>query len=144
MNAAAYALSSCRTKSTNCIIPRRLLSTSRTTKQQQHRRRRKRPQRPKNDATFGIRPVDYTQTPPIMPSPLAPPPRPGAKAAIARSLWPITLLMTASLGLFIYLNEEDDNTDFWKTIESGGAIVPDDDDEEKDYLDLLEEEEEEL
>jgi hypothetical protein len=51
--------------------------------------------------------------------------------------------MTASLGLFIYLNEEDDNTDFWKTIETGGAIVPDDDDEE-DYLeeDYLEEEEE--
>ena len=45
-------------------------------------------------------------------------------------MWPITLFLTASLGLFIYLNEEDDNTDFWKTIETGGAIVPDDDDEE--------------
>ena len=80
-----------------------------------------------------------------MPSPLSPPPRPGAKAAIVRSLWPITLLMTASLGLFIYLNEEDDNTDFWKTIETGGAILPDDDeDDEDDYLDLMVEEEEEL
>ena len=52
--------------------------------------------------------------------------------------------MTASLGLFIYLNEEEDNTDFWKTMETGGAVVPDDgdDDEEEDYLDLIEQEEE--
>lgn len=84
-----------------------------------------------------------------MPSPLAPPPRPGKKAAIMRSIWPITLVLTASLGLFIYLNEEDDNTDFWKTIETGGAILPDDDDEDEDeeddeFLELMEEEEEEL
>lgn len=87
--------------------------------------------------------MEYSKAPPIQPSPLAPPPRPGAKAAIVRSLWPLTLLAVASLGLFIYLNEEDDNTDFWKTMETGGAII-DDDDDEKDYLDLLEEEEEEL
>lgn len=117
---------------------RRFLSTGRP-------KRRRRPV-PQNDKTFGIKPVDYSQTPPIMPSPLAPPPRPGAKAAIVRSLWPITLLMTASLGLFIYLNEEDDNTDFWKTVETGGAILPEDDDDdedEEDYLDLVVEEEEE-
>jgi hypothetical protein len=53
--------------------------------------------------------------------------------------------MTASLGLFIYLNEEDDNADFWKTVETGGAILPEDDDDEdeEDYLDLVVEEEEE-
>ena len=136
MNTATTMLSSsCR----RTLASRRFLST--TTRRP---KRRRRPQ-PKHDPSFGIKPVDYSQTPPIIPSPLAPPPRAGAKAALIRSLWPITLLLTASLGLFIYLNEEDDNTDFWKTIETGGAIVPDgDDDEEEDYLELLDEEEEEL
>jgi len=115
---------------TRTLVSRRFVS----------KQRRRRPPSPTHDGTFGMKPVNYSQTPPIMPSPLAPPPRPGAKAAVVRSLWPITLLMTASLGLFIYLNEEEDNTDFWKTIETGGAIVPDEEDDD-DYLD---EEEEEL
>lgn len=106
--------------------------------------RRKRPtvaMKKQNDAMFGIKPVDYSISPPIIPSPLAPPPRKGTKAAFLRMVWPLTLIMTASLGFYIYMNEEDDNYDFWKTIESGGAIVAEDDDndDEGDYLDSDEE-----
>lgn len=131
--------SCCRRRRQSDAVARRFLSSVQT-------KRRKRPAPKSHDATFGMKPVDYSQTPPIMPSQLAPPPRPGAKAALVRSIWPVTMLMTASLGFFIYLNEEDDNTEFWKTIETGGAILPedDDDDDEEDYLDLLQEEEEAL
>lgn len=86
------------------------------------------------DAIFGLRPIDYSIRPPIQYSPPPPPAKPGFQ----KYLFPLTLLFTAGTVTYFYINNNNDNYEYWKAMQSGEALQMDD--EEDDYEDDEEEE----
>ena len=89
------------------------------------------------DAIFGLRPIDYSIRPPIQYSPPPPPAKPGFQ----KYLFPLTLLFTAGTVTYFYINNNNDNYEYWKAMQSGEALQMDD--EEDDYEDDEYEDEEE-
>lgn len=84
---------------------------------------------------FGMRPVDYSVVPPIRRSPPPPPPKPG----VQKYLWVVTLIFgTATFGYF-YVNNKNDNFEYWRAMQSGEALQmgdgDEDDDDDDDYDD---------
>eukprot|EP00578_Thalassiosira_sp_NH16_P011639 CAMPEP_0181123612 /NCGR_PEP_ID=MMETSP1071-20121207/26003_1 /TAXON_ID=35127 /ORGANISM="Thalassiosira sp., Strain NH16" /LENGTH=166 /DNA_ID=CAMNT_0023208787 /DNA_START=90 /DNA_END=590 /DNA_ORIENTATION=+ len=79
---------------------------------------------------FGMRPVDYSVAPPLRCTPPPPPPKPG----VQKYLWIVTLIFgTATFGYF-YVNNKNDNFEYWRAMQSGEALQMDDGDED-DYDD---------
>mmetsp|Transcript_52661 Transcript_52661/g.127674 ORF Transcript_52661/g.127674 Transcript_52661/m.127674 type:complete len:160 (-) Transcript_52661:258-737(-) len=63
------------------------------------------------------------------------PPHPPTKTVKERVVFPLTLVIVAGLGIWAYMNpEEDDMRDYWKRVETGQILVDDDDDDD-DYDD---------
>lgn len=77
---------------------------------------------------FGLKRLDYaTLEPPVWTLP----PQPPTKRVIERIVFPFTLLAVASVGLWVFLNpEEDDMRDYWERVETGQILVDDDDDDD--------------
>jgi hypothetical protein len=106
---------------------KRTLSNTKTTKQQQQ----------VVDNIFGMRPIDYTILPPINHSPPPPPAKPGAR----KYIFPLSMVMTAFTVGYFWVNNNNDNLEFWSAMQSGEAVSlggndgeeedDDDDDEEK-------------
>lgn len=65
--------------------------------------------------------------PPIIPTPPPPPPRRGMK----KYAWPITLIIVAAVGAFVYSRKDDEEEEFWKDVESGNILLDDDDEDEE-------------
>jgi len=89
------------------------------------------------DAIFGLRPIDYSIRPPIQYSPPPPPAKPGFQ----KYLFPLTLLFTAGTVTYFYINNNNDNYEYWKAMQSGEALQMDDDEEDEDDYEDDEEEE---
>ena len=88
------------------------------------------------DNIFGMRPIDYSIVPPIRASPPPPPSKPGLQKYIAPASM---IIMFATVGYF-YVNNKNDNFEYWAAMQSGEALQMDDDDE--DYEDEEDEEDE--
>ena len=58
---------------------------------------------------FGLRPPDYSVLPPIFPSPPPPPAKPGLR----RYLWVLTLGFSAASVGYFYVNNKNDNHEYW-------------------------------
>ena len=91
------------------------------------------------ELVYGMRPVDYSVLPPIRHSPPPPPVRPGFQ----KYLWPAVLLFTASTVGYFYVNNKNDNYEYWRAMQSGEALQMDDDGEYDDEEEEDEEEDEE-
>mmetsp|Transcript_15433 Transcript_15433/g.33425 ORF Transcript_15433/g.33425 Transcript_15433/m.33425 type:complete len:158 (-) Transcript_15433:1576-2049(-) len=89
------------------------------------------------DFIFGLRPVDYSIVPPIRYSPPAPPSAPGFR----KYLFPLTLLFTAATVGYFYVNNKNDNYEYWKAMQSGEALHMDDGEDDDDDYEYEEEEE---
>jgi hypothetical protein len=76
---------------------------------------------------FGMKPIDYSSPPPVAPI-LIPPPPPGGIRAL---LSPALMLLFFASSLYLYFNVEDDITDYWIRVETGGLLIDDEDDEDK-------------
>eukprot|EP00525_Craspedostauros_australis_P008639 CAMPEP_0198134350 /NCGR_PEP_ID=MMETSP1442-20131203/60028_1 /TAXON_ID= /ORGANISM="Craspedostauros australis, Strain CCMP3328" /LENGTH=158 /DNA_ID=CAMNT_0043795493 /DNA_START=177 /DNA_END=653 /DNA_ORIENTATION=+ len=64
------------------------------------------------------------------------PPHPPSKTWADRFVYPLTLASIAGMGIWVYLNpEEDDMTEYWKKVESGQILLDDDDDDDDDDFD---------
>lgn len=87
------------------------------------------------EAIFGMRPINYSIVPPIRASPPPPPSKPGLQKYIAPASM---VVMFATVGYF-YVNNKNDNFEYWAAMQSGEAIQMEDD--EDDYEDEEEEEE---
>lgn len=66
-----------------------------------------------------MRPIDYTVLPPIPRSPPPPPPRPGMK----KYVFPLSVLVTAGVVAYFYVNNQNDNLEFWQAMQEGRATV---------------------
>eukprot|EP00986_Skeletonema_menzelii_P017452 scaffold19482_cov153-Skeletonema_menzelii.AAC.16 len=86
------------------------------------------------DNIFGMRPIDYSIVPPIRASPPPPPSKPGLQKYIAPASM---IIMFATVGYF-YVNNKNDNFEYWAAMQSGEALQMGDDDD--DYEDEEEEE----
>ena len=81
------------------------------------------------DNIFGMRPIDYTILPPIHRSPPPPPPRPGMR----KYIFPLSLLTFIGIAGYFYVNNQNDNLEFWMAMQNGEAIdVGEDDDDAND------------
>lgn len=80
------------------------------------------------DNIFGMRPIDYTIRPPICNSPPPPPPRPGMR----KYIFPMSLVIFAGITGYFYVNNKNDNIEFWLAMQNGEAVDVDDDDDEED------------
>ena len=61
------------------------------------------------------------------------PPQPPTKKLTEKIVFPLTLVATAGIGLWVYMNpEEDDMREYWKKVETGQILIDDDDDEDWD------------
>ena len=75
---------------------------------------------------YGLKRLDYSL---MNPSELVwtVPPHPPAKTTRERIVFPLTLLITAGVFIFVYLTpEEEDMTEYWKRVESGQILLDDD------------------
>jgi len=88
------------------------------------------------DNIFGMRPIDYSIVPPIRASPPPPPSKPGLQKYIA----PVSMVITFATVGYFYVNNKNDNFEYWQAMQSGEAIQMEED--EEDYEDEEEEEEE--
>ncbi|KAL7553206.1 hypothetical protein ACHAWF_016459 [Thalassiosira exigua] len=77
---------------------------------------------------FGMGPIDYSVVPPVRRSPPPPPPRPGMQ----KFLTPAVILLSASIVGYFYVNNKNDNIDYWRAMQSGEALEIDDDEEDDD------------
>jgi hypothetical protein len=79
---------------------------------------------------YGLERLDYkTLVPPVWTLP----PQPPVKHLSERLVLPLTLLFVAGIGIWVYLNpEEEDVRDYWKRVETGQILLDDDDDEDWD------------
>lgn len=75
-----------------------------------------------------MRPIDYTILPPIHASPPPPPPRPG----LGKYIFPISVVIFAGIVGYFYVNNKNDNLEFWSAMEKGEAIDVDVDDDDED------------
>mmetsp|Transcript_21015 Transcript_21015/g.32933 ORF Transcript_21015/g.32933 Transcript_21015/m.32933 type:complete len:168 (-) Transcript_21015:277-780(-) len=89
------------------------------------------------DNIFGMRPIDYSILPPIRASPPPPPSKPGLQKYIAPASM---VIMFATVGYF-YVNNKNDNFEYWAAMQSGEALQMEED--EEDYEDEEEDEDEE-
>ena len=78
------------------------------------------------DNIFGMRPIDYTILPPICHSPPPPPPRPGMR----KHIFPLSLLVFGGITAYFYVNNKNDNLEFWMAMQNGEAIDVGEDDED--------------
>jgi hypothetical protein len=58
---------------------------------------------------FGLRPPDYSVIPPIRASPPPPPAKPG----LQKYLWAITATFSAVIVGYFYMNNNNDNYEYW-------------------------------
>lgn len=65
------------------------------------------------DGIFGLRPIDYSIVPPI---PYSPPPPP-AKPGLQKYLFPFTLAFTAATVGYFYMNNNNDNYEYWWVVD---------------------------
>jgi hypothetical protein len=81
---------------------------------------------------YGLKRIDYhalKNHPPVWTLP----PHPPTKSMSERVLFPLTLLLVGGLGVWAYLNPDDeDMKDYWKRVETGQVLVDDDDDDDDD------------
>eukprot|EP00956_Cyclotella_meneghiniana_P005741 scaffold7454_cov77-Cyclotella_meneghiniana.AAC.5 len=78
---------------------------------------------------FGMRPIDYTIRPPIHHTPRPPPPRPGMR----KYIFPISLVVFSAITAYFYVNNKNDNLEFWMAMQTGEAVdITDDDDDDDD------------
>ena len=84
-----------------------------------------------------MRPIDYSILPPIRASPPPPPSKPGLQKYIAPASM---VIMFATVGYF-YMNNKNDNFEYWAAMQSGEALQMEED--EEDYEDEEEDEDEE-
>ena len=61
------------------------------------------------EGVFGLRPPDYSVIPPIRPSPPPPPPKPG----LQKYLWAMTVAFSAVTVGYFYMNNNNDNYEYW-------------------------------
>ena len=61
------------------------------------------------ECIFGLRPIDYSIVPPIPKSPPPPPAKPG----LQKYLFPFTLAFTAATVGYFYMNNKNDNYEYW-------------------------------
>ncbi|KAL3776356.1 hypothetical protein HJC23_010624 [Cyclotella cryptica] len=91
------------------------------------------------DNIFGMRPIDYTILPPIHRSPPPPPPRPGMK----KYIFPLSVVFTAGVVGYFYVNNQNDNLEFWRAMQEGRATLDfvaeeeDEDEEEEEDRDVM-------
>jgi hypothetical protein len=79
---------------------------------------------------YGLKRLDYNT---IKPTVWQAPPHPPTKTMLERSVFPMTLIITASLIIWAYLTPEEENmTDYWKRVESGQILFDDDDNDDDD------------
>jgi hypothetical protein len=89
---------------------------------------------------YGLKRLDYNI---VKPSLLPPPPHPPGKTFLEKYLYPFTLLTMASLGVWAYLNpEQDDMKEYWKRVETGQILMDDDDDDDEEDWDDEDDDEE--
>jgi len=84
--------------------------------------------KPAIDNLFGMRPIDYSILPPIVRSPPPPPAKPGLR----KYLFPISLFFTLSVTGYFYLNNKNDNFEFWNAMQKGEALPSDEDEGDDD------------
>ncbi|KAL7465128.1 hypothetical protein ACHAXS_005453 [Conticribra weissflogii] len=80
------------------------------------------------DNIFGMRPVDYTVIPPIPKSPPPPPPKPGLR----KFIFPASIAVALGAFGYFYLNNKNDNFEYWSAMQRGEALQMDDDDDEEE------------
>ena len=61
------------------------------------------------EGIFGLRPIDYSIVPPIPTSPPPPPAKPG----LQKYLFPFTLACTTATVGYFYMNNKNDNYEYW-------------------------------
>mmetsp|Transcript_11136 Transcript_11136/g.22677 ORF Transcript_11136/g.22677 Transcript_11136/m.22677 type:complete len:165 (+) Transcript_11136:186-680(+) len=83
------------------------------------------------DNIFGMRPVDYTVIPPIPKSPPPPPPKPGMR----KYIFPASLAVALGTFGYFYLNNKNDNFEYWSAMQRGEALQMDDDDDDDEEND---------
>ena len=88
------------------------------------------------DNIFGMRPIDYSILPPIRASPPPPPSKPGLQKYIA----PASMVFMFATVAYFYVNNKNDNFEYWAAMQSGSALQMDDDDDEDDEDEEEEEE----
>jgi hypothetical protein len=81
-----------------------------------------------NDNIFGMRPIDYSILPPIRASPPPPPSKPGLQKYIA----PASMIFMAATVAYFYVNNKNDNFEYWEAMQSGSALQTDDDDDDEE------------
>lgn len=79
---------------------------------------------------YGLKPVDYSVTPPIYRSPPPPPERPG----LQKYLFPITTVAFAGISAYFYFNNKNDSNTYWEAMQTGG-VLPGTYDDEDDFDD---------
>jgi hypothetical protein len=91
------------------------------------------------DNIFGMRPIDYSIRPPIRATPPPPPPKPGLQKYIA----PASMLIMFATVAYFYVNNKNDNFEYWAAMQSGAALRMDEEEEDEDDEDEEDDEEDE-
>ena len=86
---------------------------------------------------FGMKPVDFSITPPIYKSPPPPPPRPGMQ----KYIFPISTLTTAAITAYFYFNNKNDSYVYWETMQTGGVLPGTEEEDDEDYDEDFDDEE---
>lgn len=79
---------------------------------------------------YGLKPVDYTNPPPIFRSPPPPPHKPSSKFIV-----PFTVFFSLGVTSYFYFYNKNDAYEYWDAMQSGGILpdlLDDDDDDDDD------------
>ena len=98
--------SASHTKNRKAAISRSIASNDRITKSSLGSEQK---QQQQVEGIFGLRPIDYSIEPPIPHSPPPPPAKPG----LQKYLFPFTLAFTATTVGYFYMNNKNDNYEYW-------------------------------
>jgi hypothetical protein len=98
--------SASHTKNRKAAISRSIASNNRITKSSLGSEQK---QQQQVEGIFGLRPIDYSIEPPIPHSPPPPPAKPG----LQKYLFPFTLAFTATTVGYFYMNNKNDNYEYW-------------------------------